>query len=167
MKRERLKHIIIEKTGIINNDFSGSTTLTMELFRQLDEFMGPELIPVVASIADYCAKQPPNSTTPSDYTPRFIYFNKLNLACKSTVHTDGKPNGGVSCPPESLWLMADIKSQRHRLGNTGETILKTMNDYWVVGKMSNEREFYVALQQKNASLIDISGEQSLGLKIHF
>ncbi|KAJ8929432.1 hypothetical protein NQ314_017881 [Rhamnusium bicolor] len=52
--------------------------------------------------------------------------------------------------------MADMNSKNSLLGPYGETIVKTMNDYWVVGKISNSREFYIALQQKNASLIDIS-----------
>lgn len=33
-----------------------------------------------------------------------------------------------------------------------------MNDYWVVGKLSNLREFYVVLHQKNANLIEINGK---------
>jgi len=45
-----------------------------------------------------------------------------------------------------------------RMSTTGEIILKTMSDYWVVGKLSNLREFYVVIHQKNANLIEISGK---------
>jgi hypothetical protein len=44
------------------------------------------------------------------------------------------------------------------MSTTGETILKTMSDYWVVGKLSNLREFYVVIHQKNANLIEINGK---------
>ena len=40
----------------------------------------------------------------------------------------------------------------------GETIVKTVSDTWVVGKKSDQREFYVVLNQKNANLIEINGE---------
>lgn len=33
-----------------------------------------------------------------------------------------------------------------------------MSDYWVVGKLSNLREFYVVIQQKNANIIEIDGQ---------
>lgn len=48
---------------------------------------------------------------------------------------------------------------------TSETVLKTTNDYWVVGKMSNAREFYVAIQHKNANLIEINGKLNLFISI--
>ena len=40
----------------------------------------------------------------------------------------------------------------------GETIVKTTSDYWVVGKKSDQREFYVVINQRSANLIDINGE---------
>ncbi|KAG8319934.1 vacuolar fusion protein ccz1 [Homalodisca vitripennis] len=43
---------------------------------------------------------------------------------------------------------------------SAETIVKTTSDYWVVGRLSNAREFYVVIQHKNANLIEISGESS-------
>lgn len=36
--------------------------------------------------------------------------------------------------------------------------MRTMTDWWVVGKKSDQREFYVAINQKNANLIEINGE---------
>lgn len=45
-----------------------------------------------------------------------------------------------------------------RMSTTGEIILKTMSDYWIVGKLSNLREFYVVIHQKNANLIEINGK---------
>lgn len=54
--------------------------------------------------------------------------------------------------------MADMKENSQFLGPWGENIVKTTNDYWVFSKTSNLREFYIVLQQKNASLIGISGQ---------
>lgn len=54
--------------------------------------------------------------------------------------------------------MADLNEHKDAMGYAGEIIVKTMKDYWVVAKVSNLREFYVGLQQKQANLIDISGK---------
>ena len=45
-----------------------------------------------------------------------------------------------------------------RNGEDGETIVKTASDNWVVGKRSDQREFYVVINQKNANLIEINGK---------
>lgn len=137
----------------------GSKELSLSFFKELDEFMGPKLTSIASCIGEYCSKNIIASS--AEGNPRFIYFNKLNLAYKSTVHFDNRQSGNLACTKESIKLMADMNSEKKWLGHAGETIVKTMNDYWVVGKISNLREFYVALQQKNASLIDISGNNSI------
>lgn len=135
------------------------TELTLDLFRELDEFITPNLIPVVSDIAEYCAKQILTPTSnQNEIAPKFIYFNKLNLAYKSTVHLDNKQNGNIACNKDLLKIMINMNSNKKKMLPVGETVVKTINDYWVIGKFSNFREFYVVLQQKNASLIEVSGK---------
>ncbi|XP_030756051.1 vacuolar fusion protein CCZ1 homolog [Sitophilus oryzae] len=136
----------------------GDTNLTLELFKELDELINPRLSCVVAEIAEYCSKQIMPSITSGDTIPKFIYFNKINLAYKSTIHLDNKQTENSTCSKDSLKIMADMKDQNEFLGRAGESIVKTKNDYWVVGKNSNFREFYIVLQTKNANLIKISEE---------
>jgi hypothetical protein len=59
---------------------------------------------------------------------------------------------------QSLKLYSEYSNFFFRMSTTGEIILKTMSDYWVVGKVSNLREFYVVIHQKNANLIEINGK---------
>lgn len=138
----------------------GSLTLAIDLFKHLDIFLGPQLTSLVSEVAEQCGKQATNSGTnsPDPNSPKFVYFNKLNLAQKSTVHLDSRRTGNISVTPEVLRLLADINSDKTRMPATGETILKTMSDYWVIGKLSNLREFYAVIQQKNANLIEINDE---------
>lgn len=42
-----------------------------------------------------------------------------------------------------------------------------MSDYWIVGKLSNLREFFVVIQQKNASIIEIDGKATIIYKLTF
>lgn len=58
----------------------------------------------------------------------------------------------------SLYTINILSFFLSRMSTTGEIILKTMSDYWVVGKLSNLREFYVVIHQKNANLIEINGK---------
>lgn len=133
--------------------------MTLQLFKDLDEFISPNLTPVVADIAEYCAKQVLTpSSNQNELSPKFIYFNNLNLAYKSTVHLDNKQTGNLCCNKDSVKIIADMNRRKSWLSPVGESIVKTMNDYWIVGKFSNFREIYIALQQKNASLIEIHGE---------
>nr|CAD7459448.1 unnamed protein product [Timema tahoe] len=138
----------------------GSLQLGIDLFKRLDVFLGPQLTSIVSEVAEQCSKQastPGGTTNSVDSAPKFVYFNQLNLAQKSTVHLDSRRAGNVSVTPEVLRLLADINADKNRLSTTGEVILKTMTDYWVVGKLSNLREFYVVIHQKNANLIEING----------
>nr|CAD7266382.1 unnamed protein product [Timema shepardi] len=139
----------------------GSLQLGIDLFKRLDVFLGPQLTSIVSEVAEQCSKQastPGGTTNSVDSSPKFVYFNQLNLAQKSTVHLDSRRTGNVSVTPEVLRLLADINADKNRLSTTGEVILKTMTDYWVVGKLSNLREFYVVIHQKNANLIEINDE---------
>ncbi|KAL8616518.1 vacuolar fusion protein ccz1 [Nucella lapillus] len=55
-------------------------------------------------------------------------------------------------------LLSDINADLTRSNHDGETIVKTTSDFWVVGKKSDSREFYVVINQKNANLIEINEE---------
>lgn len=137
----------------------GSLILNMDLFKHLDIFLGPQLTTLVSEVAEHCSKQAANSGASSpDSSPKYVYFNQLNLAQKTTVHLDNRRTGNITVTPEVLRLLADINADKERMSTTGETILKTMSDYWVVGKISNLREFYAVIQQKSANLIDINDE---------
>ncbi|GJQ77233.1 hypothetical protein Trydic_g14902 [Trypoxylus dichotomus] len=132
--------------------------ISLQFLRELDESMGTKLSPIVSAIAEYCSQQISTVNSLSEYAPRFIYFNKMNLAYKSTTHLDNKQTGNLACPRDSMKIIADMNSRKASLDYAGDVIVKTMNDYWVVGRLSNLREFYITIQQKNANLIDISEE---------
>ncbi|XP_023243814.1 vacuolar fusion protein CCZ1 homolog [Centruroides sculpturatus] len=98
------------------------------------------------------------SSTDQQIKYHYMYFNRLNLAEKSTIHIDARKTGHMSFPPEIIKLLADINFDLSRLTDAGEIIGKTVADCWVIGKLSEQREFYVVLQQKNANIINVSDE---------
>lgn len=46
--------------------------------------------------------------------PKFIYFNQLNRATKSTVHLDSRRCGNVAVAPDLLRLLTDVHSDKQR-----------------------------------------------------
>lgn len=132
-----------------------SVQLTFDLCRKLDIFLGPQLTQIASDIGEQYSKRPNTSVDPMC---RYIYFNHMNLAQKSTVHSDNKKSAMVNIPSDTLRLLSDISSDMSRSGEDGETIVKTTGDNWVVGKKSDQREFYVVINQKNTNLIEINDE---------
>lgn len=156
-----LYHLVVYRalSATVCMFIEGSLILNIDLFKRLDIFLGPQLTSLVTDVAEQCSRQAAsNSTNSVDPSPKYVYFNKLNLAQKSTVHLDSRRTGNVAVSQEVLRLLADINADKSRMTTTGEIILKTMSDYWVVGKLSNLREFYVVIHQKNANLIEINDE---------
>ncbi|KAK3090405.1 hypothetical protein FSP39_011589 [Pinctada imbricata] len=131
-----------------------ANTMTFDLCRKLDGFLGPQLTQLASDIGEQYSKR---VTTSGDPPYRYIYFNHMNLAQKTTVHTDNKKSSGIHIPPDTLRLLTDISADMSKSSEDGETIVKTFSDNWVVGKKSDQREFYVVINQKNANLIEING----------
>ncbi|XP_052741187.1 vacuolar fusion protein CCZ1 homolog isoform X2 [Bicyclus anynana] len=134
-----------------------TTNLSIDTFRSLDAFIGPQLSTIASSISEQCALHALQSTQLSNTDHSFIYFNRLNLAYKTSAPSSSlTPSTAIK--PEVLSIIAGIHSDRKSLGNYGEIIIKTPDEYWVTGKSSNDREFYVIIQEKNANLKDIADE---------
>lgn len=173
--------------------FAGKTSLLIDFFKSLDSFLGPQLTTLVSSVAEQCAKHV--AVTPESCSTKYLYFNKLNLAYKSTIHLDNRRCSNVLTTPEVLRIITDIYNDTNkyihhwnsynrvkfqiyvhtmlgkncalfdfvisRLNEAGEIIIKTMSDYWIIAKLSNLREFFVVIQQKSASIIEIDGTYNI------
>ncbi|XP_015173320.1 PREDICTED: vacuolar fusion protein CCZ1 homolog [Polistes dominula] len=131
------------------------TNLLIDFFKSLDSFLGPQLTTLVSCVAEQCAKHV--MVTP-ELSTKYLYFNKLNLAYKSTIHLDNRRCSNVLTTPEVLRIITDIYNDTNGLKEAGEIIIKTISDYWVIAKLSNLREFFVVIQQKSASILEIDDE---------
>lgn len=60
---------------------------TIELMHKIDAFASPRLTSIASEIAEQCGKESPLVTNQFDQaTPKYLYFNQLNVAYKSTVY---------------------------------------------------------------------------------
>ncbi|XP_052814392.1 vacuolar fusion protein CCZ1 homolog isoform X2 [Mya arenaria] len=131
-----------------------SSPVTFELCKNMDSFLGPQLSVIASEIGEqYSSKRPS-----SEPVFKYIYFNHMNLAQKTTIHADHKKTSGVFVSQETLKLLSDISSDLQRNNQDGETFVRTLNDCWVVGKKSDQREMVVVINQKNLNLIEVNDE---------
>ncbi|XP_071964708.1 vacuolar fusion protein CCZ1 homolog isoform X2 [Antedon mediterranea] len=122
-------------------------------FKEIDNFIGPQLTKLASDISE----QQSSRRSPSiSQEFKFVYFNQMNLAEKSTVHNRKTSSSIIS--PDILRLLADINSDFMRSEFDEETIMKTSSECWVAGKKSDQREFYVVLNLKNSNLIEVNEE---------
>ncbi|XP_031567120.1 vacuolar fusion protein CCZ1 homolog [Actinia tenebrosa] len=134
---------------------------SVEFYRKLDGFLGPQL----TNLANIICEQTAKKQLGSEQQYRYIYFNHINLAQKSSIHSKKSSLTGVA--PEIMRLMGDISADFKNFQEDGETYVKTMSDCWVVGRKSDQREFFVILNQKSANLIEINEEVKRLSMSHF
>jgi len=85
---------------------------------------------------------------------RYIYFNHMNLALKTSLKHKGQ-----DLTPDIMRILNEMHSDfEASKEGINEVLIRTQNDGWVVGKKSDQREFYVIFDQKSANLIEINEE---------
>ncbi|XP_038064553.1 vacuolar fusion protein CCZ1 homolog isoform X1 [Patiria miniata] len=141
----------------------GSTIPPLDWYKNIDSFIGPQLSSLASDIGEQYANRKGSSSASQDF--KFVYFNQMNLAQKTTVHNRKTSSATIS--PEMVRLISDINADFTRFEEDGETLMKTMSDCWVVGKKSDQREFYVVINQKNATLTEINEEVKRLCAAHF
>lgn len=132
-----------------------------ELYSELHSPLTTQLVAMSSEIDQFIRKGSVPSTTPSGTlspkpvdvsSPKFLYLNECNLRHEGNL--TGK-NGAVS--RDIINILMDLYEEKDPRNVAEETIVKTMNDYWIVRKNSNSRCFFVLIN-KYATLIDISGK---------
>ncbi|KAH0631947.1 hypothetical protein JD844_019859, partial [Phrynosoma platyrhinos] len=133
---------------------------TLEFCRKLDSIVGPQLTVLASDICEQYNINKRISGSEKEPQFKFIYFNHMNLAEKSTIHMRRTPSISLtSVHPDLMKILGDINSDFTRVDDDEEIIVKAMSDYWIVGKKSDQRELYVILNQKNANLIEVNGKE--------
>jgi len=136
-----------------------SFQLNFDFYKKLDSFLGPQLTSLASGIGEQYSRRPQSGSLQlTEPQCKYIYFNHINLAQRSTVHPDNRRTGNIGVPPDVMRLVADLNWDVQRMSSCSEVIVRTMSDYWVVAKYSDQRELYIILLQKTATLMDINDE---------
>nr|XP_002121279.1 vacuolar fusion protein CCZ1 homolog [Ciona intestinalis] len=128
----------------------------VDLAKQLDAFMGPQLKTLTASIVD----QQKNNYDITEPNLKHVYHNRCSLSVDSTCHVTSH-SGEVSCviPTDVMQVVCDINRTFSRSKcEEHEVINKVHNDHWVASKRTNGRELHVVVNHKNANLSAVTEE---------
>uniref|UniRef100_A0A4X2LQA8 CCZ1/INTU/HSP4 first Longin domain-containing protein n=1 Tax=Vombatus ursinus TaxID=29139 RepID=A0A4X2LQA8_VOMUR len=154
-------HLIVYKamSAAVCFMIDASMQPSLDFCRRLDSIVGPQLTVLASDICEQYNINKRISGSEKEPQFKFIYFNHMNLAEKSTIHMRKTPSVSLtSVHPDLMKILGDINSDFTRMDEDEEIIVKAMSDYWVVGKKSDQRELYVILNQKNANLIEVNEE---------
>ncbi|XP_007891760.1 vacuolar fusion protein CCZ1 homolog isoform X2 [Callorhinchus milii] len=154
-------HLIVYKamSAAVCFMIDASVEMTREFCQKLDSLVGPQLTLLASDICEQFNTNKRLSGPEKEPHFKFIYFNHMNLAEKTTIHMRKTASMCLtSVHPDLMKILGDINSDFSRADEDEEIIVKAMTDYWVVGKRSDQRELYVILNQKNANLIEVNEE---------
>jgi len=86
---------------------------------------------------------------------RYIYFNHINLALKTSLKEKG-----AMISRDTMGILNTIHSDFEKsTDNISEVIIRTADDRWIVGRKSEQREFFVIFDNARGTsthLIDIN-----------
>jgi len=75
----------------------------------------------------------------------------MNLAIKNTLYLQ-------TLSADVIRVLNQMHSDFHRDDKLRELIIGTLNEGWIAGRKSDQREFYVYFDQKSAHLLEINEE---------
>ncbi|XP_017058357.1 vacuolar fusion protein CCZ1 homolog [Drosophila ficusphila] len=136
-----------------------------ELYDELHAYMAPQLTALARDISSELTKEAAgaagqdNSTSSNEAAPKYLFINEQSLQ----HHTNLQRHLPQGLPRNVLSIIADLansngKQQDLENSPAEELQVKTTNDYWIVKRRCNYRQYYVILCNSKATLLDVTQE---------
>lgn len=137
--------------------------LTPSLYEKIDRLLEAKVSQLASDIGEQINKKSSSGTSSDSGSSsfRYVYHNHMNLATKTTVHGTNQ-----SLPAEVMKTIGDMHIDMKKC-SSGELVVKTSQDHWVVGRSGDGREFYVVVSHKNANLVEVTDEVNRMCASHF
>ncbi|XP_071535628.1 vacuolar fusion protein CCZ1 homolog [Panulirus ornatus] len=133
------------------------------LYEKIDRVLEAKVSQLASDIGEQINKKSTSGTSSDSggSSFRYVYHNHMNLATKTTMH-----GASQSLPVEVMRTIGDMYTDMKRC-ESGELVVKTSQDHWVVGRSGDGREFYVVVSHKNANLVEVTDEVNRMCASHF
>ena len=133
-------------------------------YQQLAALLGTELQPLSVQLTEQHTR-----LQAVDDPHQYLYFNRLNLAVKSSIGVAGPKLSSVGALPLSNRFNAILSRMHADLGqgDVREVALKTASDGWLVGRLSGSREFYMLFDAKYTNFSEVHREVVALGAVHF
>lgn len=121
-----------------------------QFFAQLERVFDSQVKSIAPAISDnYDARK-----AMSEEPYRYMYFNHMNLAIKSTI------TKATAITPAVMKVLLQMREDFEKVKEkVHEQIIGTSNNTWVVGKRSEDRDLFLIIEDKKASLMEVYEEQ--------
>lgn len=135
-----------------------------EFYEELQAYLGPQLTSLGRDIAAEVSKLNVGATQHDngESSPKYLFINEQSLKHHTNIYRHGKTTQ-KSIPRNVMSIIADLanpidESNDSADGATEEVQVKTTNDFWVVKRRCNWRQYYVILCKSKATLLDVTQE---------
>ncbi|XP_017071309.1 vacuolar fusion protein CCZ1 homolog [Drosophila eugracilis] len=135
-----------------------------ELYDELHAYMAPHLTSLARDISSELTKEAAgatgqeNSISNSESAPKYLFINEQSLQ----HHTNFQRHLPHGLPRNVLSIIADLANASGKgeieSAPSEEIQVKTTNDYWIVKRRCNYRQYYVILCNSKATLLDVTQE---------
>ncbi|XP_017004196.2 vacuolar fusion protein CCZ1 homolog [Drosophila takahashii] len=132
-----------------------------ELYDELHGYMAPQLTSLARDITSELTKEAVGGATGqenSEMSPKYLFINEQSLQ----HHTNFQRHLPQGLPRNVLSIIADLANpsgkEEMESAPAEELQVKTTNDYWIVKRRCNYRQYYVILCNSKATLLDVTQE---------
>jgi len=128
-----------------NLSASNQPPLSISFYTQLERLIKPQIAFLAPIISEHAKK----ITVEEGF--KYLYFNHMNLALKSSMDRD-------MISHDIARVLNKMHADFEHSSNLSEILVGTQNDGWVVGRKSDQREFYIIFDKQSANLLEINDE---------
>ncbi|TPX39679.1 hypothetical protein SeMB42_g06280 [Synchytrium endobioticum] len=132
-------------------------------YTALRTFFDSKLPTLASVISDGCSR----TTKSSEYTDqhyRYLYYNAANLAFKTSIGSYKT----AAITPEIVQCMNELHEDfESPVLNLTETCVRSVSEFWIIGRKSQGREFYLVLSKPEMTLLDVDEEMQKLTHTHF
>lgn len=129
--------------------------------------IGQQLTIIIDEILKYQQSELSPSTDKTESGPKFIFFNELSFKHTESLRLNLKQGRPKNVPVEVMNLITDLYEAdiRNKRPCDKESIVKTLDDYWIVCRKSNYRHFFVVIH-KSSTMLEITEEAKRLYSMH-
>ncbi|CAG8788728.1 2732_t:CDS:2, partial [Racocetra persica] len=132
------------------------------LYKSIHEYLSSHSDDIIKNMnEDYEYSGKLGSDTDKEY--RYVFFNKLNLAIKSSLYPFTASNGtssskGLTITSEMAHALCDLHEDLEKDPHLTEIYTRSTTNFWIVGKRSDGRVLYVVVPKKEVSLMEVEDD---------
>lgn len=130
-----------------------SKDLPNDFYSELQSFMSQQIAKLSSDIGEFFLKSSPVTPITDVDSPRYLFINDLTQQHKGYLTKKTELPLNISNTIAELFSESDSETGKYH-----EIMVKSTNDYWVVQKSSNHRQFCVVIHSNKSTLIDISND---------